>query len=75
MNNGGRPTFFRVYSATDGDPASVLALAERVAEIDRQAIADGGLDDPYATPPAPAIALESGRCLVEPRAIDGLRRG
>ena len=60
-NNVGAATFYRVYSATDGDPARVLALAARVAEIDRAAVAAGVLDYPNGTPPPPAIELRDGR--------------
>ena len=65
-NNVGAATFYRVYSVTAGDPALVLALAARVAEIDRAAVAAGVLDYPNGTPPPPAIELRDGRCQFVP---------
>ena len=61
----GAATFYRVYSVTAGDPALVLALAARVAEIDREAIVAGVRGYPYGTPPPP-IELRDGRCQFVP---------
>lgn len=66
VNNAGGATGYGVYSVTDGDPARILSLAERVADIDRQAIADGVLNYPHPTPPPPVVELRDGRCLFEP---------
>ena len=62
----GAVTFYRVCSVTAGDPALVLALAARVAEIDREAIVAGARDYSYGTPPPPSIELRDGRCQFVP---------
>jgi hypothetical protein len=59
----GGPAEYRVYSATDSDADAVEALAERIAELDREAIERFGLVSDCAVAPEPAPALVDGQCV------------
>ena len=66
-NRCGGPTYYRPYSATDGDQAEIARLAERIAEIDRRAILTGVLRTPCIASVPPAPDLRDGRCSFVPR--------